>query len=113
MWRIASGAVSIVVAPFASSAVLLREPAYYRDLGRVVRRSETLDLEELVEHLNIVGYTRTDVVEMTGEYALRGGILDVFPPETDRPLRIELFGDEVESIRKFDPATQRSSGECG
>ena len=46
---------------------------------------------------------------MTGEYALRGGILDVFPPETDRPLRIELFGDEVESIRKFDPATQRSS----
>lgn len=111
LWRIATGAVSIVVVPFASSAALLREPAYYRDLGRVVRRPETLDLEELVEHLNIVGYTRTDVVEMTGEYALRGGILDVFPPETDRPLRIELFGDEVESIRKFDPATQRSSGD--
>jgi transcription-repair coupling factor (superfamily II helicase) len=111
LWRIATGTVSIVVVPFASSAALLREPAYYRDLGRVVRRLEALDLEELVEHLNIVGYTRTDVVEMTGEYALRGGILDVFPPETDRPLRIELFGDEVESIRKFDPATQRSSGD--
>ena len=111
LWRIATGAVSIVVVPFASSAVLLRESAYYRDLGRVVRHPEAVDLEELVEHLNVVGYTRTDVVEMTGEYALRGGILDVFPPETDRPLRIELFGDEVESIRKFDPATQRSSGD--
>ncbi len=111
LWRIASGAASIVVVPFASSAVLLRESAYYRDLGRVVRRLEAVDLEELVEHLNIIGYTRTDVVEMTGEYALRGGILDVFPPETDRPLRLELFGDEVESIRKFDPATQRSAGD--
>ena len=50
-----------------------------------------------------------DVVEMPGEYALRGGILDVYPPEAERPLRIEFFGDEVESIRKFDPGTQRSS----
>jgi transcription-repair coupling factor (superfamily II helicase) len=46
---------------------------------------------------------------MPGEYAVRGGILDVYPPETDRPLRIEFFGDEIESIRKFDPGTQRSS----
>src|SRR5262249_6352342 len=58
--------------------------------------------------LNSVGYTRADVVEMPGEYALRGGILDVYPPEADRPLRVEFFGDEAESIRKFDPATQRS-----
>jgi transcription-repair coupling factor (superfamily II helicase) len=111
LWRIATGSVSIALVPFASSATLLREPEYYRNLGRVVRRAEAVDLEELVEHLNIVGYARTDVVEMTGEYALRGGILDVFPPEADRPLRIELFGDEVESVRKFDPATQRSSGD--
>ena len=46
---------------------------------------------------------------MPGEYALRGGILDVYSPEADRPVRIEFFGDEVESIRKFDPGTQRSS----
>ena len=46
---------------------------------------------------------------MPGEYALRGGIFDVYSPEDDRPVRIEFFGDEVESIRKFDPATQRSS----
>jgi transcription-repair coupling factor (superfamily II helicase) len=46
---------------------------------------------------------------MPGEYALRGGLLDVYPPEADRPLRVEFFGDEVESIRKFDPGTQRSA----
>src|SRR5260370_3295682 len=46
---------------------------------------------------------------MPGEYALRGGILDVYSPEADRPVRIEFFGDEVESIRKFDPGSQRSS----
>jgi transcription-repair coupling factor (superfamily II helicase) len=46
---------------------------------------------------------------MPGEYALRGGLLDVYPPEADRPLRVEFFGDEIESIRKFDPGTQRSS----
>ena len=57
----------------------------------------------LLEHLNAVGYNSTDVVEMPGEYALRGGILDVYSPEADRPIRIELFGDEIESIRKFDP----------
>jgi len=109
LWRVASGAVSIVVAPFAASSILLREPAYYQDLGWVKRRGESVDLEPLVEHLNTVGYSRTDVVEMTGDYALRGGILDVFPPEAERPLRLELFGDEIETIRKFDPATQRSS----
>src|SRR5207302_4827967 len=47
--------------------------------------------------------------EMPGDYALRGGILDVYSPEADRPVRIEFFGDEIESIRKFDPATQRSA----
>ena len=46
---------------------------------------------------------------MPGQYALRGGILDVYSPEAERPVRIEFFGDEVDSIRKFDPATQRSS----
>src|SRR5580693_6490573 len=109
LWKIASGAVSILIVPIASAALRLRSAEYYADLARVVRRSETLDIEPLLAHLNTVGYTATDVVEMPGEYASRGGILDVYSPEADRPLRIEFFGDEVESIRKFDPATQRSS----
>ncbi len=63
----------------------------------------------MVEHLRMVGYSQVDVVEMPGEFAHRGGLLDVYPPESDRPVRIEFFGDEIESIRKFDPATQRSA----
>jgi len=109
LWKIATGAASVVVAPIASTALRLRSAEYYADLARVVRRGETIDVDPLLRHLNTVGYMATDVVEMPGEYALRGGILDVYPPEADRPLRVEFFGDEVESIRKFDPATQRSS----
>jgi transcription-repair coupling factor (superfamily II helicase) len=109
LWQIATGVASIVVSPIAATALRLRSAEYYGDLARVMRRGETFDTEPLLRHLNTVGYSSTDVVEMPGEYALRGGILDVYSPEADRPLRIEFFGDEVESIRKFDPATQRSS----
>src|SRR2546430_5908663 len=109
LWKIATGAVSIIASPITATALRLRSAEYYADLARIVRRGDTFDTDPLLRHLNTVGYTSTDVVEMPGEYALRGGILDGYPPEGDRPLRVEFFGDEIESIRKFDPATQRSS----
>src|SRR5262249_28038322 len=109
LWKIATGAASIVVSPAAATATLLRGAEYYSDLARILRRAESFETEPLLQHLNTVGYHAADVVEMPGDYALRGGILDVYSPEADRPLRIEFFGDEIESIRKFDPATQRSS----
>ncbi|MGC2371672.1 MAG: transcription-repair coupling factor [Candidatus Sulfotelmatobacter sp.] len=109
LWKIATGAASIVVSPVAATAIRLRSSNYYTDLARTIRRGESFDLDSLLAHLNTVGYTSTDVVEMPGQYAVRGGILDVYSPEADRPLRIEFFGDEADSIRKFDPASQRSS----
>jgi len=109
LWKIATGAASIVLSPVAATAIRLRSSDYYSDLARTIRRGESFDLESLLAHLNTVGYTSTDVVEMPGQYAVRGGILDVYSPEADRPLRIEFFGDEADSIRKFDPASQRSS----
>ncbi len=109
LWKIATGAASIVIAPLEATAMRLWSADHYSGLARVVRRGDTVDVEELLQHLNVVGYTAVDVVEMPGQYALRGGLLDTYPPEADRPLRIELFGDEVESIRKFDPGTQRSA----
>ncbi len=109
LWKISTGAATIVVTPIAASAIRLRSAEYYKDLARAVRRGESFDLESLLAHLNTVGYASTDVVEMPGQYAVRGGILDVYSPEADRPLRIEFFGDEADSIRKFDPASQRSS----
>ena len=109
LWKIATGAASIVVSPVAATAIRLRSSDYYTDLARTIRRGESFDLDSLLAHLNTVGYTSTDVVEMPGQYAVRGGILDVYSPEADRPLRVEFFGDEADSIRKFDPASQRSS----
>jgi transcription-repair coupling factor (superfamily II helicase) len=109
LWKIATGAANIVVSPIAATAIKLQSADYYSGLARTIRRGESFDLESLLAHLNTVGYTSTDVVEMPGQYAVRGGILDVYSPEADRPLRIEFFGDEAESIRKFDPASQRSS----
>ena len=109
LWKIATGAASIVITPLAATAMRLRGAEFYADLAKVVRRGEMIDPERLVEHLRIVGYNQVDVVEMPGEFAHRGGLLDVYSPELDRPVRIELFGDEVESLRKFDPGTQRSA----
>jgi transcription-repair coupling factor (superfamily II helicase) len=109
LWKIATGEASIVVVPAAASGLRLKSGDYYANLARTLRRGESFDTDDLLQHLNSVGYNSTDIVEMPGEYALRGGILDVYSPEADRPVRIEFFGDEVESIRKFDPASQRSS----
>ncbi|HKR32028.1 MAG TPA: transcription-repair coupling factor [Terriglobales bacterium] len=109
LWKIATGAASIVIVPLEAAAMRLNSAEYYADLARIVRRGETIDIDPLLEHLRTVGYSSADAVDMPGEFALRGGILDVYPPEADRPLRIEFFGDEVETIRKFDPGTQRSA----
>ncbi len=108
LWKMATGAASIIVTPVCATAMRMRPAEFYAGLARVIRRGEEIDAERLIEHLNTVGYVAMDVVEMPGQYALRGGILDVYPPEAERPLRVEFFGDEVESIRRFDPATQRS-----
>jgi transcription-repair coupling factor (superfamily II helicase) len=109
LWKIASGEAEIVIVPAVGSALRLKSAEYYANLARTLRRGESFDTDSLLQHLNSVGYNSTDIVEMPGEYALRGGILDIYSPEADRPVRIEFFGDEVESIRKFDPASQRSS----
>ena len=109
LWKIATGTASLVVTPVAATAILQRSAEYYTDLARTLRRGESFDLDNLLAHLNTVGYNAADVVEMPGQYALRGGILDVYSPEDERPVRVEFFGDEVESIRRFDPTSQRSS----
>ncbi|MCI0461043.1 MAG: hypothetical protein L0Z62_29190, partial [Gemmataceae bacterium] len=79
---------------------------------RRVRVGERLDLEDFTRWLVEQGFQRMEAVELPGEFSRRGGILDVFSPDSDHPHRIELFGDEVESIRQFAPDTQRSLGEA-
>jgi len=98
-----------------ASAVALAEAvpdAALRPAGFSVRRGDSVDLGDLAELLVRAGYERLDQVEERGQYAARGGILDVFPATEDRAARLELFGDEVESIRWFSTFTQRSLGDA-
>src|ERR1700721_3132857 len=75
LWKIATGRAAIVVSPVSATTILLHTPDYYADLARVLRRGEIFDLEKLLQHLNTVGYSSTDVVEMPGQDAARGGFL--------------------------------------
>jgi transcription-repair coupling factor (superfamily II helicase) len=109
LWKIATGEASIVIAPVEAAAMKLFPAPFYAGLAQVLRRGEEVDVETLLAHLTSIGYTRNDIVEMPGQFTRRGGILDVYSPEADRPVRLEFFGDEIESIRKFDPETQRSA----
>ncbi|MFH8728711.1 transcription-repair coupling factor [Streptomyces termitum] len=103
----AAGPVSVVVAPIRS--VLQPQVKGLGDLEPVaLRGGGTADLNEVVEGLAAAAYSRVELVEKRGEFAVRGGILDVFPPTEEHPLRVEFWGDEVEEIRYFKVADQRS-----
>jgi transcription-repair coupling factor (superfamily II helicase) len=108
LFKLATGAVSILIAPVEAAALRLFDRDYYAGLAVTLKRGEEVDVEVLTGHLGAVGYTQMDLVEMPGQFTRRGGILDVYSPEADRPVRLEFFGDEIETIRKFDPETQRS-----
>ncbi|CAM5216568.1 Transcription-repair-coupling factor OS=Bosea thiooxidans OX=53254 GN=mfd PE=3 SV=1 [Bosea thiooxidans] len=95
------------------NAALQRVPAF----GKVASESfsaapgNMVDIEELARWLDINGYLRTSTVRETGEFAVRGGIVDLFPPGMPAPIRLDFFGDALESIRTFDPETQRTTGQ--
>ena len=77
-------------------------------LSAPLRLGERIDVEALLRSLDAAGYRREAVVDSPGTLTQRGGIIDIFPPTEELPLRLELFGDEIESLRRYDPATQRS-----
>jgi len=110
LWKLATGAVDILIAPVEAAALKLFDCDYYAGLAVSLKRGEEIDVETLTGHLASVGYAQMDLVEMPGQFTRRGGILDVYSPEADLPVRIEFYGDEIETIRKFDPETQRSQG---
>ena len=102
----------VVVAPIRS--VLQPLVSGLGDLQPVrVREGDSVALDELVQSLVDIGYSRVDLVEKRGDIAVRGGILDVFPPTEEHPLRLEFWGDTVEEIRYFQVADQRSISKPG
>ncbi|MEU3184339.1 transcription-repair coupling factor [Streptomyces sp. NPDC006923] len=103
----AAGPLSVVVAPVRS--VLQPQVKGLGELEPVALRSgQSADLNEVTEALAAAAYARVELVEKRGEFAVRGGILDVFPPTEEHPLRVEFWGDDVEEIRYFKVADQRS-----
>ena len=103
----------VVVAPWTALALRVPSRAAVRARTVHLELGQTLDRDALVETLSVAGYLRMPIVEERGELSVRGGILDVFPPQRALPVRIEFLGNEVESIREFDPASQRSQGTLG
>ncbi|MER5492102.1 transcription-repair coupling factor [Streptomyces sp. NPDC002490] len=102
-----AGPVSVVVAPIRS--VLQPQVKGLGDLEPVaLRTGQQAELGATVEALAAAAYTRVELVEKRGEFAVRGGILDVFPPTEEHPLRVEFWGDDIEEIRYFKVADQRS-----
>src|SRR5438874_1423102 len=98
----------IVVTASAATQRLLT-PFRVRQLTRRIGQGERIDREALVGQLNALGYQRADTVAEHGEYAVRGSLIDVFPAGEELALRLDFFGDEIDSIRRFDPADQRST----
>lgn len=96
----------------ASARALMQPTSPVREFRagiHTLRIGQTLDLEATLRRWAGLGYEPVSVVETPGQFSHCGGILDIFPPGDDAPVRIELFGPEIESIRRFDPATQRST----
>ena len=106
--RILSGKRNIVVTTIDALLVKMFPNARYKGEEFCIKNNDTISINEVVDKLSKFGFERTENVEGKGQFAVRGGIIDVFCINNDLPFRIEFFGDEVDSIRTFDPITQRS-----
>ena len=98
----------IIVTSIDSLTSLYTPKEYYLRYSMIIKTGDNVDLKEISKSLLQCGYERVEVVEGKGEFSFRGGILDVFPPTSAYPYRVELFGDEVDSIRTFNTESQRS-----
>jgi len=99
-----------LVAPAAALREKLPPRQRLRDAFLYVVEGEELDRQFFLRQLQAGGYERRPLVEERGEFSVRGGIVDLFPPLYEQPVRLEFVGDEADSLRHFDPATQRSQG---
>ena len=108
LWRLATGAAPISIVPVGAALQRIEPRDFYRQLALTIHTNDEIPLEDLIAHLESIGYEKRDPVEMVGEYSVRGGIIDVYSPESPKPVRIEMFGDQIDSIRRFEVESQRS-----
>jgi transcription-repair coupling factor (superfamily II helicase) len=111
LWRLARHSQDFLLLTARALARRTLSPEEILESGTLLARGDNKSPEDLVERLVAAGYVREDRVGAVGECSMRGGILDVWSPGAAHPVRIEFFGDEVDSIRGFDPETQRSTNQ--
>jgi transcription-repair coupling factor (superfamily II helicase) len=99
---------AIVIVPVRALVYPLAPPHHFDAAALDLRSGQAVRPDDLSGFLLSAGYARVDLVSEIGEFSRRGGIIDLFPPDAGEPLRAEFWGDEIESLRRFDPATQRS-----
>lgn len=110
-WRLQQRAPSFLLLTARALARKTVSPDAIAKTGVVLRRDEDHSPEQLVEKLMATGYVREDPVGGIGEFSMRGGIVDIWPPGREAPVRLEFFGDTIDSIREFDPENQLSTGQ--
>ncbi|WKB53149.1 transcription-repair coupling factor [Eleftheria terrae] len=108
LWRMRQGEVDVVLLPASTALVRLAPPSFMAGYTFHFRQKARLDEASLKSQLTLAGYQHVSQVVSPGEYAVRGGLIDLFPMGSNVPYRVDLFGDEVDSIRTFDPDSQRS-----
>jgi transcription-repair coupling factor (superfamily II helicase) len=111
LWQLQRQAPGFVLLTARALARKTVGPAAITRAGTVLRRDEDHSPEDLVEKLMATGYVREDPVSAVGEFSIRGGILDIWPPGREAPVRLEFFGDTIDSLREFDPENQLSTGQ--
>lgn len=108
LWRVQQGEVDVVLMPASTALVRLAPPSFLAGYTFHFKQKAKLNEAALKAQLTLAGYTHVSQVVSPGEYAVRGGLIDLFPMGSPVPYRVDLFGDEVDSIRTFDPDSQRS-----
>ncbi len=108
LYAITRGECDVLLVPASTAAYRFTPPAYLAAYTFFFKKGETLDAEQFRAQLTLAGYTNVTNVVSPGEYSIRGGLVDLFPMGSQLPYRIDLFGDEIESIKTFDVDTQRT-----
>jgi transcription-repair coupling factor (superfamily II helicase) len=106
--EIRNGQCDVLIVPATTALVRLAPPSFLAAYTFFFRQGENLDEAKLKAQLTLAGYTHVSQVMSPGEYSVRGGLIDLFPMGSALPYRLDLFGDEIETIRTFDADTQRS-----
>ncbi len=110
--RMLSGDYDVIIATLDAAAQYTIPKDVLRSVSRTLEPDVEIDLPEFEKSLILLGYERCDNVEGSGQFSIRGGIIDLFMPDSDAPVRIELWGDQIDTINYFDVETQRRTDYC-